>query len=151
MADKKISALTAMTAPATADFLHIIDDNSGTYTNQKITLANLFDAIPGYIGFATTQAMTAAGAVDITSAITTVASSAGIAITLANGTTSGHIKTVIMITDGGDATLTPATRNGYSTVTFADDGDSAVLYYHDSTIGWSVIATGGLAGGPVVA
>ena len=56
MADKKISALTAMTAPATADFLHIIDDNSGTYTNQKITLANLFDAIPGYIGFATTQA-----------------------------------------------------------------------------------------------
>ena len=46
MADKKISALGAMTAPAIADFLHVIDDNSGTYTNQKITLATLLTLAP---------------------------------------------------------------------------------------------------------
>ena len=98
MADKKISALTAMTAPAIADFLHVIDDNSGTYTNQKVTLETLFENIPGYVGFATIQAVTAAGAVDVTSMVTTVATSAAIAITLANGSTTGQMKIITMIT-----------------------------------------------------
>ena len=111
MADKKISALTAMTAPAIADFLHVIDDNSGTYTNQKVTLETLFENIPGYVGFATIQAMTAAGAVDVTSMVTTVASSGAIALTLANGSTTGQMKIITMITDGGTATLTPTTLN----------------------------------------
>ena len=145
MADKKISALTAMTAPATADFLHVIDDNSGTYTNQKITLATLLTLAPGYLGFATVNAVTAAGALDITSAVTTLASSGAIAITLANGTTAGQVKIVTMITDGGTATLTPATLNGYTTIAFADDGDSCVLWYHGSTVGWCVIANNGCA------
>ncbi len=145
MADKKISALTAMTAPAIADFLHVIDDNSGTYTNQKVTLETLFENIPGYVGFATIQAVTAAGAVDVTSMVTTVATSAAIAITLANGSTTGQMKIITMITDGGTATLTPTTLNGYTTIAFADDGDACILCYTGSTPGWSVVGNQGCA------
>ena len=89
MADKKISALTAMTAPATADFLHIIDDNSGTYTNQKVTLTNLFNKIPTFIGMNSTETVTSAGALSVTTAISLIS---GAATTLADSswTTGGN-------------------------------------------------------------
>ena len=49
-----------------------------------------------------------------------------------------------MITDGGGtATLTPTTLNGYATIAFADDGDSALLLYVDSTVGWTIISNQG--------
>lgn len=41
MADQKITALTALTAPTTDDLLAIVDDPSGTPVTKKITLANL--------------------------------------------------------------------------------------------------------------
>ena len=46
MADKKLTELTAMTAPDGADIIHIVDDVAGTPTNKKITLSTLFDNIP---------------------------------------------------------------------------------------------------------
>ena len=42
MADTKISALIALTAPAAADLLPIVDDPSGTPVTKKITLSDLF-------------------------------------------------------------------------------------------------------------
>ena len=48
-----------------------------------------------------------------------------------------------MITDGGTATLTPTTLNGYTTIAFDTDGDSCMLYYAGSTPGWCVIANQG--------
>ena len=48
-----------------------------------------------------------------------------------------------MITDGGTATLTPTTLNGYTTIAFDTDGDSCILYYAGATPGWSVIANQG--------
>ena len=90
----------------------------------------------------TPQAITSAGAVNLTTAVTTVATSGAIALTLANGST-GQVKIITMITDGGDATLTPTTLNGYTTVTFNTDGDACILLYTDSTAGWSVIANQG--------
>ena len=158
MADKKISALGAMTAPAIADFLHVIDDNSGTYTNQKITLATLLTLAPGYLGFGTIQSATGStGTVvcDITSAVTQITSTGAYALSLANGTTAGQLKILIMVADGGSVTCAPATRNGWASCLFADDGDCAVLFYSDSTIGWSILSTGGLSAsadtsGPVI-
>lgn len=41
MADSKITALAALTTPATEDLLAIVDDPSGTPVTKKITLANL--------------------------------------------------------------------------------------------------------------
>ena len=41
MADSKITALTALTTPATEDLLAIVDDPSGTPITKKVTIANL--------------------------------------------------------------------------------------------------------------
>ena len=131
MADKKITALNASTALSTDDLFHVVDDPSGSPTNKKITNANVFNKIPGWVGFSDTpQALTAAGAVSITTTITTVASSGAIALTIADGT-QGQIKVIVFITDGGDATLT-----------FADAGDSAILMWIGAS-GWQVIGAWG--------
>lgn len=39
---KKVSELTALTAPAGEDLLYIVDDPSGTPASRKVTVANLF-------------------------------------------------------------------------------------------------------------
>ena len=142
MADKKITALNASTALSVDDLFHVVDDPSGSPTNKKITNANVFNKIPGWIGFSDTpQALTAAGAVSITTTLTTVASSGAIALTLADGI-QGQIKIIVFITDGGTATITPATMNDGTTLAFADAGDSAILMWI-GTSGWQLIGHGG--------
>lgn len=44
MADSKLTALTANTAPASTDILYIVDDPGGSPLSQKITWANLLGA-----------------------------------------------------------------------------------------------------------
>jgi hypothetical protein len=39
---KKVTELTALTAPAGEDLLLIVDDPSGTPTTKKVTVSNLF-------------------------------------------------------------------------------------------------------------
>ena len=147
MADKKVTALTDIgTGIAASDVWMVIDDPAGTPVNKKMTVSNFTGYLPSYLGFSqAAQAVTAAGAVDITSAITTIATGAGaMALTLANGTSTHQIKIITMVTfGGGTATLTPTTLNGYSTIAFADDGDSVLLLYLDATSGWTIISNQG--------
>ena len=152
MADKKITALNASTALSVDDLFHVVDDPSGSPTNKKITNANVFNKIPGWIGFSDTpQALVAAGVVNVTTTLTTVATSGAIALTMPDGI-QGQIKVIVMITDGGTATLTPTTMNDGTTLAFADVGDSAILMWI-GTSGWQVISmagTGTTAKGPVI-
>lgn len=46
MANKKITELTALTSPAGADLLAIVDDVAGTATTKKVTATNLMSLAP---------------------------------------------------------------------------------------------------------
>lgn len=91
----------------------------------------------------TTQNLSGSGAVNVTTTTTKVTTGAGAAaLTLANGT-DGQIKAIVMVVDGGgDATLTPTTKTGFATLTFADAGDSVILQYF-TTLGWMVLSNNG--------
>ena len=150
MADKKITALTDLSSGiAAADLLHVIDDPTGTPINKKVSIANVLNYIPTFLALNSTQSLSGAGAVDITSAVTKVTTTGTDALTLADGQ-AGQIKVIIMIVDGGDGTLTPTTLLGGTTITFADAGDAVVLLWV-ATLGWVRIAQGGPGVGPVMA
>ena len=81
------------------------------------------------------QSLSGAGAVDLTNLVTELTTTGANALTLADGTTSGQVKIVNMIVDGGDGTLTPTTFANGTTITFDAVGESATLVWN-STIGW---------------
>lgn len=87
-----------------------------------------------------TQNLSGSGAVNVTSGTTKVTTTASAAaLTLANGT-DGQIKMIVMVVDGGgDATITPTTKTGYTTIVLDAVGDAVVLQYF-TTLGWMVIA-----------
>jgi len=81
------------------------------------------------------QSLSGAGAVDLTNLVTELTTTGANALTLADGTTSGQVKIVNMIVDGGDGTLTPVTFANGTTITFDAVAESATLVWN-STIGW---------------
>jgi hypothetical protein len=89
-----------------------------------------------------TQSLSGAGAVDITNAFTSLTTT-GVsqALTLANGSV-GEVKVIVHAVDGGSAVLTPTTKIGFSTITFAAVGDSAMLIY--TSAGWAIIGSKGV-------
>ena len=88
------------------------------------------------------QSLSGAGAVDLTNLVTELTTTGANALTLADGTTSGQMKIVNMIVDGGDGTLTPVTFANGSTITFNDVGDSVMLIYN-TTGGWALVSNTG--------
>ena len=86
-----------------------------------------------------------AGAVSVTNYFTEVTTTGAAAITLADGEKVGQMKKIILQTDGGDATLTPANFVDGTTATFADVGDYVILMYTE--LGWRAIESGNDADG----
>ena len=144
MADKKITALTDIgTGIASDDIWMVIDDVAGTPTNKKMEVQNFTRYLPSPLGFAQApQALTAAGAVNVTAAITTIATSGAIALSLIDGI-AGQLKFITMVTQSGTATLTPDTLNGKSTIAFVADGNSVLLLFVSAAHGWSIISNQG--------
>lgn len=90
---------------------------------------------------ATVQALSGAGAISLNTLHTALTTTGAQAQTLADGV-NGQIKTITMVADGGDGTLTPATFAGGSTITFNDVGDSVMLIYN-TTGGWALVSNNG--------
>jgi len=73
------------------------------------------------------------------------------ALTLANGV-AGQVLTISLVVDGGgDGTLTPTTKSGFTNIVFADAGDTVSLKFVDSTVGWVILGAAGVAAPPVIA
>lgn len=108
-----------------------------TGTEFSSTTTNLPGKLVGSI-----ETLTGAGAVSVSTIVTVLVTTGADALTLANGT-AGQIKVIGMKTDGGDGTLTPTTKTGFSTITFNDAGDGVVLLYTDDTKGWVVVGNNG--------
>lgn len=111
---------------------------------QSISINSTSGAVTVNSSFGTdvvlgTQSLSGAGAVDITNAFTSLTTS-GVsqALTLANGVV-GELKYIVHAVDGGSAVLTPTTKIGFSTVTFAAVGDSVTLIY--TSAGWAILAS----------
>ena len=80
MADKKITALESLgTTIAADDLFHVIDDPNGTPINKKVTVAEVFNNIPSWIGLdGIPQTITvSATAVSLTTSITHIDTTAG--------------------------------------------------------------------------
>lgn len=87
------------------------------------------------------QTLSGAGAVNVTTFTTKVTSTGANALTLADGV-NGQLKAIVLVVDGGDATLTPTTKTGYSTIVFNDAGDAVLLQFF-TTLGWMVLSNFG--------
>ena len=90
------------------------------------------------------QALSGAGAADTVNLITELTTAGGAAaVTLADGTTSGQMKIINMIVDGGGtATVTPTTFANGSTIAFDAVAESVTLV-RNSTIGWVATSVNG--------
>lgn len=127
-------ARTTFSGPVASDN-GFIGDFTGNVTG------NVTGDVTGIV-IGTVQSLSGAGAVNITTATTKLTTTGSAqALTLANGAT-GQFKTIIHAVDGGSAVLTPTTKTGFTTITFTNAGDSAVLQYM-ATQGWMIVSLNG--------
>ena len=89
------------------------------------------------------QSISGTGALvaNVSSAQTNITTTGAATVSLADGI-QGQIKQFVMITDGGDAVLTPSNRGGYASITFNDVGDTVKLLFTNSK--WYIIGSYGV-------
>tara|TARA_Y100000361_G_scaffold50414_1_gene43842 strand:+ start:252 stop:713 length:462 start_codon:yes stop_codon:yes gene_type:complete len=151
MADKKVTQLTDLgNALASVDLFHVIDDPSGTPINKKVSAENVFHNIPSWIGMAqSSQSLTSDGstalAIDVTSAVTEINGTSGIATcSLADGS-NGQVKVIINTAASGTytQTITPTNLRGYTSVLLNAPGETVTLMFKNSN--WNIIGGNGYA------
>ena len=115
------------------------DVTKNTTTGAFTTNATYGASITGGV-----QTLSGAGAADLTNLITELTTGGGAAaVTLADGSTSGQIKIINHIVDGGGtATVTPTTFANGTTIAFDAVGESVTLVWN-STVGWVASSVNG--------
>jgi hypothetical protein len=134
-------ANTTFSGPVTSNngFIGSVTGNITGNVSGNVT-GNVTGTLTGRV-FGSVTTRSGAGAVPTTAATVQLTTTAADALTLANGT-NGQILSIVMVADGGDGTLTPTTKTGFTTITFGDVGDSVTLQYF-TTLGWMILANNG--------
>lgn len=135
MADSKVTAMQPATEVNSADVLYLVKPSTSPY-DHKITIANLFGGIPVPVVLedklvlsGTPQTLAAAGAISTTTNVTKITSpdNSG-TLTIADGI-EGQIKTIIMVSNAGNHTLSITSNIGHSSIVFNQAGDTATLMF----------------------
>ena len=142
MADKKITALTELSAaPDVTDLIHVIDGPGGTPVNKKMTFSTLFGANVPTSTVAKSVAGTAV-ALDPAFRQNLVTSTQTAALTIADGTVAGQIMHVVKVSGDEANAVTPSTPLGdWATISLTDTGDNATLMWTGTA--WIVTASQG--------
>lgn len=130
----------AVTATDSGSDTALILNSKGT-SSLSLNATATGNVVVGHGLVGTTNTLTGSGAISLTTLTTKLNTTGGGAITLADGV-DGQLKIVTLDVDGGDATITPATKTGYTTCVFDNAGDSAMFVFV-TTRGWMCVATNG--------
>jgi hypothetical protein len=82
------------------------------------------------------------GDIPLTHAVVQITTGAASAYDLQDGF-QGQMLTMVVTTDGGEGTVTPATSTGWATAVFTDDIDTLTVLFVNDVVGWVVIGGAG--------
>ena len=116
----------------------------GTSTpTEKLDVYGNLAITNGYLRLSSTpQALTGSGSlvVNTSAAVTYITTTGSATLSFGDGV-QGQEKTITMISDGGDAVLTPSSPSGFTTITFNSVGDTVRLIFLNST--WCILSNYG--------
>lgn len=119
MADRKITELTALTAPDQKDLLYVVDDPSGTPVSKKISLHDLFGSVPANTSVSGTLTVSANSTINGANSVV----SANLNITSTNGpkVNAGYVTLASKTTVGSNNATTVLGQGGLQGSIFWDD------------------------------